>query len=115
DPLKSLGELPREGTVSTRLFIRVGTLGFRSFQGLVCLMQLSTRSRDYIVDAVKLRGDIGKLLPIFTDPSIVKVLHGSDSDILWLQRDLSLYVVNMFDTGQVTTAVQYCVFIRARI
>lgn len=30
-----------------------------------------------------------------------QVLHGSDSDILWLQRDLGLYVVNMFDTGQV--------------
>lgn len=32
---------------------------------------------------------------------VAQVLHGSDSDILWLQRDLGLYVVNMFDTGQV--------------
>jgi exosome complex exonuclease RRP6 len=29
-----------------------------------------------------------------------QVLHGADMDILWLQRDLGLYVVNMFDTGQ---------------
>jgi len=28
------------------------------------------------------------------------VLHGSDSDIEWLQRDFSLYIVNLFDTGQ---------------
>lgn len=34
-----------------------------------------------------------------------QVLHGSDSDILWLQRDLGLYVVNMFDTGQVCVDV----------
>ncbi|CAN0407040.1 unnamed protein product, partial [Ectocarpus sp. 12 AP-2014] len=73
---------------------------FRTFLGVVCLMQLSTRERDYIVDPLKLRGEMGRLLPVFSDPSIVKVLHGSDSDVLWLQRDLGLYVVNMFDTGQ---------------
>src|SRR5690606_21054956 len=36
----------------------------------------------------------------FTNPKIVKVLHGSDNDILWLQRDFGLYIVNLFDTGQ---------------
>jgi exosome complex exonuclease RRP6 len=36
----------------------------------------------------------------FTNPAIVKVLHGSDSDIEWLQRDFGVYIVNMFDTGQ---------------
>ena len=29
-----------------------------------------------------------------------QVLHGADMDIQWLQRDLGVYVVNMFDTGQ---------------
>ena len=29
------------------------------------------------------------------------MFHGADSDIVWLQRDFGLYVVNMFDTGQV--------------
>ncbi|CAN0487631.1 unnamed protein product, partial [Laminaria digitata] len=37
----------------------------------------------------------------FTFSFLEQVLHGSDQDILWLQRDLGLYVVNMFDTGQV--------------
>lgn len=41
-----------------------------------------------------------KLNRVFTDPAIVKVLHGANSDIEWLQRDFSIYVVNMFDTGQ---------------
>ena len=36
---------------------------------------------------------------IFTDPNIVKVLHGADRDVLWLQRDFSVFFVNMFDTG----------------
>ncbi len=40
------------------------------------------------------------LVRVFADPKIVKVMHGADHDILWLQRDFSVYVVNMFDTGQ---------------
>jgi exosome complex exonuclease RRP6 len=28
----------------------------------------------------------------------LKVLHGAESDILWLQQDFSLYIVNLFDT-----------------
>ena len=43
---------------------------------------------------------MNRLSPVFTDPSKVKVLHGADSDILWLQRDFGLHIVNMFDTGQ---------------
>ena len=31
---------------------------------------------------------------------VVKVLHGSDSDIHWLQRDFGIYIANLFDTGQ---------------
>jgi exosome complex exonuclease RRP6 len=27
-----------------------------------------------------------------------QVFHGAESDIKWLQRDFSLYVVNLFDT-----------------
>jgi exosome complex exonuclease RRP6 len=37
---------------------------------------------------------------VFTNPKIVKVFHGADSDIIWLQRDFGVYVVNLFDTGQ---------------
>ena len=40
------------------------------------------------------------IFQIFSNPSIVKVLHGADNDILWLQRDFGIYIVNMFDTGQ---------------
>jgi ribonuclease D len=32
------------------------------------------------------------------NPNILKIFHGCQNDILWLQRDFSLYVVNCFDT-----------------
>ncbi len=40
------------------------------------------------------------MIKVFSNPKIVKVLHGADNDIKWLQRDFGIYVVNMFDTGQ---------------
>jgi len=79
---------------------------YRSFQGFVCLMQISTRDIDFIVDTLCLREDLHILNEVFTDPNILKVLHGSDHDIGWLQRDFGVYVVNMFDTGQAARTLQ---------
>lgn len=73
---------------------------FRSYLGFTCLMQISTRKEDYIVDTLLLRDELHRLNDVFTDPKILKVLHGANSDIDWLQKDLGLYVVNMFDSGQ---------------
>lgn len=73
---------------------------YRTFQGITCLMQLSTRKKDYIIDTITLRDELHILNEIFTKPDVVKVFHGADFDVEWLQRDLSLYVVNMFDTHQ---------------
>lgn len=33
-----------------------------------------------------------------------QVMHGAGRDIIWLQRDFSIYVCNLFDTGQVWRA-----------
>ncbi|XP_065505995.1 exosome complex component 10 [Caloenas nicobarica] len=73
---------------------------YRSFLGLTCLMQISTRTEDFIIDTLELRSDMNILNETFTDPTIVKVLHGADSDVEWLQKDFGLYLVNMFDTHQ---------------
>ena len=63
-------------------------------------MQLSTRTKDYIIDTIALRSHLQILNKVFTDPKIIKILHGSKSDIVWLQKDLGLYIVNLFDTGE---------------
>ena len=72
-----------------------------SFLGFLCLMQVSTRDCDYVVDVMKLRDEVGPALAgVFADASKVKVLHGADCDVVWLQRCFRIYVVNLFDTGQ---------------
>lgn len=74
---------------------------YRSFQGLTCLMQISTRTEDFVVDTLKLRIHIGPYLrEVFKDPTKKKVMHGADRDIVWLQRDFGIYICNLFDTGQ---------------
>lgn len=80
---------------------------YRSFQGLTCLMQISTRTEDFVVDTLKLRVHIGPhLRDVFKDHKKKKVMHGADRDILWLQRDFGIYVCNMFDTGQASRVLK---------
>jgi len=45
----------------------------RSFNGFACLMQISTRNDDFIVDTLTLREELEELNEIFTDPGILKV------------------------------------------
>ncbi len=45
-----------------------------SYVGLVCLMQISTREKDWIVDTLKpWREDLQILNEVFADPKVVKV------------------------------------------
>jgi 3'-5' exonuclease len=46
---------------------------YRSYYGFVCLMQISTREQDWIVDTLELREELIILNEIFTDPNIIKV------------------------------------------
>jgi exosome complex exonuclease RRP6 len=80
----------------------------RSYIGIVSLMQISTRDRDWIVDTLQpWRRKLSKLNEVFADPKILKVLHGAFMDITWLQRDLGLYVVGLFDTHFASRALGY--------
>jgi exosome complex exonuclease RRP6 len=79
---------------------------YRTYSSFCCLMQISTATSDFLVDTLALRGDLHVLNSSSTDPAIVKVLHGADSDVLWLQKDLGLYLVNMFDTGQAARVLE---------
>ena len=46
--------------------------------------------------------DQGRSAVIECDGSrqVVKVFHGAESDVAWLQRDFGIFIVNMFDTHQ---------------
>ncbi|KAL6703474.1 exosome nuclease subunit [Coniothyrium glycines] len=80
----------------------------RTYIGIVSLMQISTREKDWIVDTLKpWRRKLECLNEVFADPTILKVLHGAYMDIIWLQRDLGLYVVGLFDTYHAARSLGY--------
>ncbi|XP_071710213.1 protein RRP6-like 2 isoform X2 [Rutidosis leptorrhynchoides] len=98
---KELKELVRKLRNVNEFAVDLEHNQYRSFQGLTCLMQISTRTEDFIVDTLKLHDHIGPYMrDVFKDPTKKKVMHGADKDIMWLQRDFGIYVCNMFDTGQ---------------
>ncbi|WYZ34140.1 hypothetical protein EsH8_I_000416 [Colletotrichum jinshuiense] len=81
---------------------------FRTYVGLTSLMQISTREQDWIVDTLKpWRQQLEVLNEVFADPAIVKVFHGAFMDMVWLQRDLGLYVNGLFDTGMACEVLHY--------
>ena len=80
----------------------------RTYIGLTSLMQISTRNKDWIVDTLKpWRRRLECLNEVFADPKILKVFHGAQSDMIWLQRDFGLYVVGYFDTYYASRALRY--------
>lgn len=101
DKENDLNVMLKELNEATEVAIDVEHHSYRTFQGITCLLQLSTRTKDYIVDTLALREELHVLNEITANPKIVKVFHGADCDVEWLQRDLSVYIVNMFDTHQV--------------
>ncbi|KAJ2864499.1 exosome nuclease subunit [Coemansia aciculifera] len=83
---------------TTEIAIDLEHHNFRSFQGFTCLIQLSSRTQDFVIDALALRDSLHQLNAVTADPQIIKVFHGAESDIVWLQRDFGVYVVGLFDT-----------------
>ena len=107
---------------------------YRSFAGMVCLMQCTLILEDataasspecgkndapplsdsgilesYLIDTLQLSAkSLNRTLqgPL-ANPHIVKLLHGADSDIAWLQRDFGLYIVHLWDTGRAARALQF--------
>jgi exosome complex exonuclease RRP6 len=57
---------------------------YRSFTGFVCLMQISTRQSDWIIDTLALREELEDLNEVFTDPNIIKVYFVAYFNVLEL-------------------------------
>jgi exosome complex exonuclease RRP6 len=101
DSLPALRAAAARLAAATEIAADLESHSYRSFQGFVCLIQLSTRSEDIVIDALELRAHVGPALaPVFADPRIVKVLQGAEGDVTALQRDFGVFLVNMFDTEQ---------------
>jgi ribonuclease D len=71
---------------------------FYAYSERICLVQVSTTARDYILDPLALK-DLGALGKILEDPKIEKIFHAASNDVMGLKRDYQFQVRNLFDTA----------------
>ena len=70
---ESLVKMLKDLKQATEIAVDLEHHSDRSFVGFVCLMQISTREKDWIIDTLKLREELQVLNEVFTDPKILKV------------------------------------------
>lgn len=67
-----------------------------AYREQICLVQLSTRDQDYLIDPITV--DLEPLRPLLADAAIEKVFHAAEYDLLCLKRDYDFTFANVFDT-----------------
>ncbi|MFW5773025.1 MAG: ribonuclease D [Phototrophicaceae bacterium] len=77
-----------------------------AYQERVCLIQLSTRRADYIVDPLQIP-NLDPLAPLMASPDVQKIFHAAEYDIMCMKRDFGFEFCNLFDT---MTAARVCGF-----
>jgi ribonuclease D len=91
-------EIARKGILESSIIgIDTEYDSFRYFRDKLCLVQIKTRKRVYILDP--LGGlDLSFLNEAFSCKSLLKIFHAGDNDIRLLRRDYAFEFQNVFDT-----------------
>jgi len=63
----------------------------------VCVIQIADNTHCMVIDSLRI-GDLSLLKPVFSNPKIQKIFHGSDYDVRSLYRDFQISISNLFDT-----------------
>ncbi len=94
---ESLESLILELQNEDRIGIDTESNSLYAYREQVCLVQISTVSRDYLVDPLA-EMDLSVLGGVLADPGIEKILHGAEYDVICLRRDFDFQINNLFDT-----------------
>lgn len=97
DSAEKLGALVRALAGETLLAIDTESNSLYAYRERVCLIQLSTRSEDFIIDPLKIQS-MQPLAPLFANPRIEKVFHAAEYDLMCMKRDFGFVFNNLFDT-----------------
>ncbi|MEN8184214.1 MAG: ribonuclease D [Myxococcota bacterium] len=73
---------------------------FYHYYDKVCLVQIGTKDRTFLVDPIALGGspELAALAPVFAAKKVRKIFHAAEYDLYVLKRDCSFRFVNLFDT-----------------
>lgn len=84
DTAEKLEEMANQLRGAKEIAVDLEHHNMRSYYGFTCLIQISIRGKDWVVDALKLRGELraGQMGGVLADPSILKVS-------VWFSIDLA--------------------------
>jgi ribonuclease D len=68
-----------------------------SYTEKICLVQFSLPGADYIVDPLSIYS-LEPLADVFASPTVEKIFHGADYDLVSLKRGYGFHFANIFDT-----------------
>lgn len=92
-----LEEIVEDLKAAPRLALDIESNGFYAYRERVCLLQISSPTQDYVVDPIAI-ADFSSLGPLLSNPSIEKIFHAGEYDVLCLKRDYDFSFENLFDT-----------------
>lgn len=75
-----------------------------AYRARLCLIQVSTEDRDWVVDPLK-GLDLDPFFAILEDPKVEKIFHDAEFDVLLLRRSNDVRLKGLFDTKVVATAL----------
>lgn len=94
---QQLEKIAKELSAEDILGVDTESNSLYAYHEKVCLLQFSTRTRDYLVDALALP-DLSALNGIFSSDQILKVFHAAEYDLICLYRDHDFQFNHLFDT-----------------
>lgn len=96
DQLKTLENL---SLTWTAIGLDMEYYSFDEKRGTIALIQISDGQTDFVIDPFQC--EVGEFMrKLMGNEKCLKVLHGADSDLIWLQMDYEAFAVNVFDTAR---------------
>jgi ribonuclease D len=96
--VEEFGEIEEHLAAATRLAIDLEADSFHHYGDRLCLLQIATRKRVFLIDALALGEGTLALAPYLVDQACEKVFHDADYDGRMILRNLGVRPSNIFDT-----------------
>lgn len=96
DTAPALAALVERLRAAPRFALDTESNSMHAYRERICLLQVSLSDHDFIVDPLAI--DLRPLGSVLTDPSVEKVMHGADYDILCFKREYGISLTGLFDT-----------------
>lgn len=81
-----------------RIAVDTETNSSHGYPERVCLIQIATFEKAFLLDPLMIE-DMSPLGLVLANDSVQKVMHASDQDVRWLERDWGFRTRNVFDTS----------------